>query len=59
MSFCRKCGARGITRRRAGVFSCNHCGVMPGSQNLDRSGNPMTDDNETHMNSTKDNEVSK
>lgn len=35
---CRKCGAKRITRRSAGVFSCLHCGVQPGPQRLDRGG---------------------
>lgn len=35
---CRKCGAKRITKRRAGVFSCGHCGVQPGPNNMDRSG---------------------
>lgn len=35
---CRKCGARNITRRAAGYFSCNHCGVAPGPEHRDRSG---------------------
>lgn len=38
---CRKCGAKKITRRRAGVFSCRHCGVQSGATNMDRAGNPM------------------
>lgn len=48
---CVKCGAKRITRRRAGVFSCRHCGVQSGPMKLDRAGNPMeqktdTDDGE-------------
>ena len=38
MANCRKCGAKGITKRSAGVFSCVHCGVQPGPQRLDRAG---------------------
>lgn len=38
---CRKCGAKHITRRSAGVFSCKHCGVQPGPMQLDRAGSPM------------------
>lgn len=37
---CRKCGAAKITKRRAGVFSCNHCGVQPGQFRMDRTGIP-------------------
>lgn len=37
---CRKCGSKGITRRRAGVFSCTHCGVQPGPSGMDRIGKP-------------------
>jgi len=36
---CRKCGAKQITRRSAGIFVCRHCGVQPGPFNLDRGGN--------------------
>ena len=36
---CRKCGAKQITRRSAGVFSCAHCGVQPGPFHLDRFAN--------------------
>lgn len=36
---CRKCGAKHITRRRAGVFACQHCGVQPGPTLMDRFGN--------------------
>lgn len=36
---CRKCGAKQITRRKAGVFVCAHCGIQPGPFNLDRFGN--------------------
>jgi len=36
---CRKCGAKQITRRKAGVFVCAHCGIQPGPFNLDRGGN--------------------
>lgn len=35
---CRKCGAKRITRRSAGVFSCAHCGVQPGPMGLTRFG---------------------
>lgn len=38
---CRKCGAKQITRRRAGVFSCHHCGVQPDLNRLDRGGLPI------------------
>jgi hypothetical protein len=37
---CRKCGSKKTTRRRAGVFSCAHCGVQPGPFLMDRFGNP-------------------
>lgn len=37
---CRKCGAKQITRRKAGVFVCQHCGIQPGPFNLDRGGFP-------------------
>lgn len=37
---CRKCGTKKTTRRRAGVFSCGHCGVQPGPSNMDRAGIP-------------------
>lgn len=37
---CRKCGAKRITRRCAGVFSCRHCGVQPDLNRLDRGGLP-------------------
>lgn len=37
---CRKCGTKKTTRRRAGVFSCHHCGVQPGPANMDRAGIP-------------------
>lgn len=40
---CRKCGAKHITRRRAGVFSCKHCGVQPGPMGLDRGGSILAD----------------
>lgn len=36
---CRKCGAKNITRRRAGVFVCQRCGVQPGPACMDRAGN--------------------
>lgn len=36
---CRKCGAKQVTRRAAGVFVCQHCGVQPGPLHLDRFGN--------------------
>ena len=35
---CRKCGAKDITRRRAGVFFCQHCGMQPGQAAMDRAG---------------------
>jgi hypothetical protein len=38
MSNCRKCGARKITRRSAGLFVCRRCGVQPGTFNFDRFG---------------------
>ena len=37
---CRKCGSLRVTRRRAGFFICQHCGVQPGVLRRDRSGNP-------------------
>ncbi len=37
---CRKCGSNKTTRRRAGVFFCQHCGMQPGPTNMDRFGNP-------------------
>jgi ribosomal protein L37AE/L43A len=37
---CRKCGNGRTTRRRAGVFFCQHCGMQPGPSNMDRCGNP-------------------
>lgn len=37
---CRKCGAKQITRRSAGIFSCPHCGVQPGPFHLCRAGLP-------------------
>lgn len=40
MGNCRKCGAKKIKRRAAGVFDCRHCGYQPGPMNLDRSGIP-------------------
>lgn len=43
---CRKCGAKRITKRRAGVFSCARCGVQPGELRMDRSGKPSTPDPE-------------
>lgn len=36
---CRKCGAKQVTRRKAGIFLCQHCGFQPGPFNLDRFGN--------------------
>lgn len=36
---CRKCGAKQITRRSAGLFICRHCGIQPGPNFLDRFGN--------------------
>ena len=36
---CRKCGAKQITRRSAGIFVCAHCGVQPGPFHLDRFAN--------------------
>ena len=41
---CRKCGARHITKRRAGVFNCKRCGVQPGPSGMDRFGNPTVRD---------------
>ncbi len=38
---CRKCGAKRVTRREAGVFSCKHCGVQPNLNTLDRGGLAM------------------
>ena len=35
---CRKCGAKNITRRKAGIFSCRHCGIQPGQLRMDRGG---------------------
>lgn len=35
---CRKCGAKHITRRAAGLFSCRHCGIQPGPVGFDRAG---------------------
>lgn len=40
---CRKCGARHITRRSAGIFVCQHCGVQPNLQTHDRFGNVLRD----------------
>lgn len=40
---CRKCGARHITRRSAGIFVCQHCGVQPNLQTHDRFGNILRD----------------
>jgi transposase len=37
---CRKCGAKQVTRRSAGIFFCEHCGFQPGPLNLDRFGTP-------------------
>ena len=37
---CRKCGSKKLTRRSAGFFICQHCGVQPGPLRRDRSGNP-------------------
>lgn len=39
---CRKCGAKPITRRRAGEFFCQHCGMQPGAAAMDRCGNAST-----------------
>lgn len=36
---CRKCGSLRVTRRRAGFFICQLCGVQPGRANYDRLGN--------------------
>lgn len=36
---CRKCGSKKLTRRRAGFFLCQHCGVQPGVLRMDRFGN--------------------
>lgn len=40
MCDCRKCGAKHVTRREAGVFFCQHCGMQPGQAGFDRSGAP-------------------
>lgn len=37
---CRKCGESKITRRRAGEFFCQRCGMQPGALQMDRSGAP-------------------
>ncbi|GLO70304.1 hypothetical protein MACH17_18210 [Phaeobacter inhibens] len=37
---CRKCGAKKITKRRAGVFWCRRCGMQPGQLKMDRAGIP-------------------
>lgn len=37
---CRKCGAKKVTRRRAGTFFCQRCGMQPGVDGFDRFGNP-------------------
>lgn len=39
MANCRKCGAKKITKREAGVFFCQHCGMQPGELGMDRMGN--------------------
>lgn len=39
MANCRKCGAAAITRRKAGFFICQRCGVAPGTLSMDRFGN--------------------
>ena len=39
MANCRKCGAKKITKRSAGVFFCQHCGMQPGELRMDRFGN--------------------
>ena len=41
MSQCRKCGEKRITRRRAGEFFCQRCGMQPGNSQMDRVGNPI------------------
>ena len=43
MANCNKCGAKRITKRRAGVWSCRHCGVQGGTvlNDIDRSGNAV------------------
>lgn len=38
---CRKCGAKRITKRRAGFFSCRHCGIQPNLNRMDRGGLPI------------------
>jgi ribosomal protein L37AE/L43A len=39
MADCRKCGSKKLTRRRAGEFFCQHCGMQPGVLRMDRLGN--------------------
>ncbi len=53
---CRKCGAKRITRRRAGVFVCRHCGVQPGPMGLDRGGVPLIDPSEEDENTEVNND---
>lgn len=36
---CRKCCGN-CTRRRAGEFFCQHCGMQPGAMQMDRGGVP-------------------
>lgn len=43
---CRKCGSLRVTRRRAGFFICQHCGVQPSRSNFDRFGNIRPDETE-------------
>lgn len=48
MAHCRKCGSGKITRRRAGEFFCQHCGMQPGLLKMDRFGTPTaTPESET------------
>lgn len=40
MAHCPKCGNNRPTKRAAGVFFCQHCGMIPGQHKFDRAGNP-------------------
>lgn len=54
MANCRKCGAKKITKRAAGVFFCQHCGMQPGELGMDRFGNvPPVDEEAKSVEATE------
>ena len=38
MAICRKCGGKTTATNSQRQKECKHCGVLPGKENLDRSG---------------------